>query len=153
MNDYDRSTVDRILARVEKTETCWLWRGAKSGHGYGVIGYRGRQRPAHRVLYELTRAPVPKSLDIDHLCRVRNCVNPDHLEPVTHQENCKRGINGGDRHNAAKTHCKNGHPFSGDNLYIGRQLKGGIQRRCRTCHRERALRRYHELKSTGEMKP
>ncbi len=67
---------------------CWIWQGGLNSKGYGVH----RHKPAHRVVYEREREPVPDALDLDHLCRVPPCVNPDHLEPVTHRENCRRGV-------------------------------------------------------------
>lgn len=76
-------------SRVRKTDTCWLWAGCVSSGGYGRVG----RKVAHRLAYEELRGPVPHGLYLDHLCRVRNCVNPDHLEPVTHRENTLRGIN------------------------------------------------------------
>ncbi|MEE8234211.1 MAG: HNH endonuclease signature motif containing protein [Gammaproteobacteria bacterium] len=86
---------------------------------------------AHRVSYEMENGLVPKGLELDHLCRVRNCVNPQHVEPVTHKENCQRGEVG--INHRRKTHCNRGHPYSGDNLYI--VPKNG-KRGCKTCSRE-----------------
>lgn len=75
---------------------CWRWEGKPNAGGYGVAGVfvdgEYKQRPAHRVIYEELVGKVPPSLDLDHLCRVRICVNPDHLEPVTRAENIRRGI-------------------------------------------------------------
>ena len=83
-------TADRIMAKVDKTETCWLWTGALAPNGYGV-GWNGeRTRQAHRLVYELLVGPIPEGKHLDHLCCVRNCVNPDHLEPVTQAENNRR---------------------------------------------------------------
>lgn len=104
---------------VDKTEGCWLWLGAASVGGYGQF-YAGRLWPsgsqgkvyAHRYAYELLVGPIPEGLDIDHLCRVRNCVNPDHMEPVTHRENMLRGDTVVAR-NAMKTTCTKGHPLDG----------------------------------------
>ena len=79
---------------------------------------------AHRVAYELQVGPIPVGLQLDHLCRVRSCVNPAHLEPVTSAENTRRGLR------AMKTHCPQGHPYAGENLLI----RPTGQRRCRTCH-------------------
>lgn len=110
---------DRVLI----TETCWLWTGPLSKKGYGAT--RGQR--AHRAVYErLVRKLQPGEV-IDHLCRVPNCVRPDHLEPVTARENTLRGY-GPTALNARKTHCKHGHELSGWNLII---RKDG--RECRTC--------------------
>lgn len=79
---------------------CWLWHGAVSkckGGGYGLIYVGGKEvvKSAHRVVYELERGAIPNGMDLDHLCRVRTCVNPAHLEPVTRKENLRRGLKGG----------------------------------------------------------
>lgn len=88
----DRSTTehDRLWSKVNKTDTCWLWTAATE-KGYGLYRHDGRLSKAHRVVYELLVGPVPTGLDLDHLCRVRNCVNPAHLEPVTRAVNLRRG--------------------------------------------------------------
>ena len=117
---------------------CWAWLGGMLSCGYGYLKIDGKNRLAHRIAYELAIGPIPDGLQIDHLCRVRSCINPNHLEPVTQQVNIRRGDAGkatGAR-NRAKTHCLNGHPFSGANLYI---KKSGA-RGCRACHRDRMRR-------------
>lgn len=73
---------------------CWEWNASRTPDGYGVVSYpprSGRTRNVHRVVYELLIGPIPEGLTIDHLCRVRHCVNPAHLDPCTHQMNCRRG--------------------------------------------------------------
>ena len=124
---------DRFWAKVQKEPDggCWLWDAFCNPQGYGRFGVAGRTEMAHRVSYEFLVGPIPEGLDLDHLCRVRNCVNPDHLEPVTHAENILRGDGG--LHNKIKTHCLNGHPYSGENLYVP---PSGVGRLCRTCRRE-----------------
>ena len=93
-----------------QTNGCWLWIGGKQGNGYGNYGAGGKQYTVHRFLYEVVRGPVPRGLELDHLCRQRNCVRPSHLEAVTPTENKLRGMGvGGINHR--KTHCQNGHPL------------------------------------------
>lgn len=71
---------------------CWVWQLAKERHGYGIEGAGGRCRLAHRAVYEAVRGPIPADRELDHLCRVRECVNPGHLEPVTGAVNVRRGL-------------------------------------------------------------
>lgn len=86
------TTVERLMAKVIKDERgCWTWTGALQ-RGYGRVcgGGRGNNQLAYRVAYELLVGPVPVGLELDHLCRNRACINPEHLEPVTHRENMRR---------------------------------------------------------------
>lgn len=122
-----RPPEERFWPKVIKTETCWLWTGSKNAQGYGTFN-AGGNRPVyvHRFAYELLVGPIPKGLTLDHLCRVPLCVKPDHLEPVTHQENISRA-------SAARTHCRKGHPLDGT------YRRGtGRRRYCLTCNREKA---------------
>lgn len=122
----------RFWSRVTITPGCWVWTGAKaSGYGRAFIG--GKLRPAHRVTFEMYVSPIPEGLDLDHLCRNRACVNPDHLEPVTRQTNLLRGETHAARH-ADKTHCEAGHEFTEENTYTW--AKNPTWRYCRACRRE-----------------
>ena len=125
--------LERMMDKFTVNDGCWEWTGATNGRGYGTIR-KGRAVDgmvyAHRVMYEELIGPIPDDLEIDHLCRNRSCVNPEHLEPVTAQENVLRGDTIA-AHNVAKTHCPSGHPYSGDNLYV---YPSG-DRRCMACHR------------------
>lgn len=124
----------RFWSYVDKsTDGCWRWTRALLPAGYGSFGVRGwRAGLAHRIAYELaTRTRIPDGLHLDHLCRVRRCVNPSHLEIVTRKENILRGVGFAAR-NAAKTHCKLGHELSGDNLIPSQKA-----RTCRICHNAR----------------
>lgn len=112
---------------------CWLWEGALV-RGYGMF-YASPDVlyvKAHRWSYEAEVGPIPDGLQIDHLCRTPACVNPTHLQPVTARENNLRSESFAAQ-NARKTHCPQGHPYSGDNLRINRG-----HRRCRTCNIERS---------------
>lgn len=108
---------ERIAEKInpEPNSGCWLWGASLDRKGYGqIMLHRNDLRRAHRVVYEAFKGPVPAGLDLDHLCRVRSCVNPDHLEPVTRAVNLNRGIkNRAALH--AKTHCPNGHEYTADN--------------------------------------
>lgn len=121
----------RFMAKVVKQENgCWLWTGATDGDGrYGAIMAWSKVRRAHRVAYELFRGPIPDSLSLDHLCKRTLCVNPEHLEPVTHKVNVLRG-DAPSSANAVKTHCPRGHPYD-------ITLKSG-GRWCSICARESA---------------
>lgn len=127
--------IDRFWTKVDETATCWLWTGALDSHGYGSIAMGG-ERSAHRLAWKLLRGPIPDGLTIDHLCRVRRCVNPSHLEPVTMRVNTLRG-NAASAINATRTVCVNGHPFDETNTRVRRGRWGDV-RDCRACDRVRA---------------
>lgn len=121
------------LDYVIQENGCWEWVGSKS-RGYGSMNWRGRSGVrAHRITYEIAKGPIPAGLCLDHLCRNTSCVNPDHLEAVTHRENVLRGAGTPARH-AKQTHCREGHEFTPENTY---RFPTG-QRRCRTCTRHKA---------------
>lgn len=96
---------------------CWVWIGVQNGSGYGQLCRGGRMLYTHRLEYECARGKIPDGLEIDHLCRVPGCVNPDHMEAVTPVENVMRG-HGPTATNARKVRCKRGHALSGPNLYV-----------------------------------
>lgn len=125
----------RLMAKILKTDSCWIWTASIDGKGYGQIAYNGKPHRAHRISYEIFKGVIPAGLDLDHLCRNRLCVNPEHLEPATRSENLLRGI----LHNSLKTACPRGHKYDyTDN-------KG--RRRCRTCTRAIALKNFHLRKA------
>jgi len=123
----------RFWAKVQESgEGCWEWTASKSAGGYGKFSRPGHGNGwdyAHRVAYVALVGEVGEGLDLDHLCRVRHCVNPEHLEPVTRKENLRRGV-GPTGINANKTHCIRGHEFTEENTF---REPGG--RRCRECTR------------------
>jgi hypothetical protein len=127
------SLEDRIMARVDFSTDCWLWTGTTNGTGYAKVYANGRLRVVHELIWELANGPKPAGMDLDHLCEVKHCINPDHLEPVTRQENLRRASKG----NFRKTHCPKGHEYTTDNILPNKRGK----RNCKTCHRLREQQR------------
>ena len=125
---------DRFWAKVHPVPLtgCWLWAGGNV-RGYGHFFWAGKTRKTHRVTYEEFVGPIPDGLHIDHLCRVPQCCNPDHLEAVTCRENLLRGDTWQAR-NARKTNCPAGHPY--DAVHTYRRKGGG--RSCLTCINRRS---------------
>lgn len=133
----DDHRLARFLAKICVNENgCWEWTASLMHNGYGQfsIDRQGRLVAAHRAAYEHWVSSIPVGLQLDHLCRNRKCVNPDHLEPVTQRENMLRGI-GPAALAARATHCKRGHPFSPENTL---RLRTRNERVCRTCKHIRA---------------
>lgn len=138
-----RMLPDRFVAKfhVDPESGCWLWTASLNKYGYGQFRVRPRTRGAHRVAYEALIGPIPEGMQLDHLCRVRRCVNPAHLEPVTMAVNIARGdVEARYEWNRAKTHCPQGHPYSATNTYHDPARPHRI---CRACSRE-ASRRYDQ---------
>ncbi len=129
-NSRPATLAERILANYVVDETgCWIWKGQLNNKGYGLIWSRdaGQKIAAHRVAYELLVGPIPAGLELDHTCETPACVNPAHLEPVTHAENMRRIR---DRQMACR---RAGHDWT-DPRNVYRDANGG--RRCRACARE-----------------
>lgn len=126
---------------------CWIWHQfidevSKGCNGYGQVSFGNRRNhKVHKLVWEHFNGPVPEGKELDHLCRVRACWNPRHLEAVTHKVNMERG----DR--ATRTHCPVGHPYDSTNTYTDSRN----QRRCRTCNREDMRRRngYYERRKAA----
>lgn len=129
-------TLQRFWKKVKKTNNCWIWQGDKTKRGYGRFRVDGKMVLSHRVSYELFNEYIPYGLEIDHLCRNHSCVNPEHLEAVTHKENCKRGLVGRSPNSSAfnrnKTHCPKGHEYTIENIYQHKNM-----RHCKECMRIR----------------
>lgn len=148
-----RPALDRFAEKIALTDSgCVEWIGGLNSVGYGQF-WLGRtdlsetgKAYAHRWSYEYHVGPIPDGLHLDHLCRNRACINPDHLEPVSRRENILRGVSPSAL--AARTdECPQGHPYAGDNLYVP---PGTTHRCCRTCRRARnreASRRRHSRKA------
>lgn len=132
-----RDPMIRLMEKVDKQpDGCWRWTGAKVASGYGSIRIDGRSLGAHRVAYMLFVGDIADGLQVDHLCRNRECVNPAHLEGVTQSENNRRSLSVSGT-NRRKKRCKRGHSFDDENTYWWRG-----ERSCRTCLR--AHRREYE---------
>lgn len=131
----EKRTIEQVLFAGRKIlNECWLWTKATNQKGYGAITYKGlKEKRVHRISYMLYVGKIKPGLSIDHLCRNRNCFNPNHLEAVTNKENIIRGHSPSAR-NKRKTKCKNDHALSGENLVI-RKGKHGPERNCRLCLR------------------
>lgn len=117
-----KSPQEIFWSKVEKTQGCWNWTGWCDPEGYGHLGAGGKWVGAHRFSFELANGSIPEGLELDHLCRNKRCVNPEHLEVVTSLENQRR--------RPKKTHCPHGHEFTPENTYVRRGAKS-----CITCHR------------------
>jgi hypothetical protein len=133
----------RLEGGVE--DDCILWEGAVDRHGYGRTSNYYTEQPskrtrlAHRMAYGEVVGSIPDGMELDHLCEVRLCVNPAHLEPVTRAENQRR-------RRERRTHCKNGHEVAGDNVYEWKNKQGHVRKGCRTC-RAAASSRYERGES------
>lgn len=133
--DTMKSDLERFWDKVspEPNSGCWLWVASCNQKGYGRFWFRERLDSAHRASWVIFRGEIPNTLEVDHKCRVRCCVNPDHLELISHRENYIRGEGPAllAKRQASITHCPRGHTYSIDNTYVY-----GNSRRCRVCDRE-----------------
>lgn len=145
----NRPLIDRLMERVDAEGDCWIWIGRIGPNGYGIFSADGQGRRgkpavvAHRMVWGELVGDIADGLELDHLCRNRPCVNPDHLEPVTRTENVRRGMAGAIKR--AKTHCAQGHQYTPENTYTyGPQNFRG----CRTCRRAASLKFAHKKRGT-----
>lgn len=136
----------RFWAYVDKRSAseCWLWTASVADTGYGAFSIGKRYILAHRFAYESLIGPIPEGLTLDHRCRVRACVNPAHLEPVSRGTNTLRGetVTAANRE---KTHCPSGHEYSEENTY-----HWGNRRVCKTCHKAKTAKQRKKLRATQE---
>jgi hypothetical protein len=143
------TTAEQRIARATSVDGngCWVWQRGRDGNGYGRIRFQGVAYPTHRFSYEVHRGPIPDGLVLDHLCRNILCCNPDHLEPVTQEENLKRG-----QAPNMVTHregvCRRGHELTGHNVIH----RGDGRIRCRECHNS-GIRERRLMKRQSRIRP
>jgi hypothetical protein len=130
MSRWPLTAEERFWSKVQITETCWLWTACLC-EGYGRFYFDGKVGLAHIFSFRLFGGLVPLGMELDHLCRIRRCVHPKHLEPVTHRENCIRGESLFSK-NSQKLFCKRGHPLTPANVYLT-VTPYGYGRSCKTC--------------------
>jgi hypothetical protein len=126
----------------EPVTGCWIWTGRLDKDGYGRLCFGGKESAAYRVSFELYRGPIPHGFEPDHLCRVRFCINPWHMEPVTHKVNLLRGMSL-QAMNARKTECPQGHPYSEENTML-QKVGDAVWRHCKSCRKIKRKRKSHE---------
>jgi hypothetical protein len=144
-----RKPIAEVFARwyVVVPDGCFIWVGARNQvSGYGQFNTDDGIKAAHRVSYELAKGPIPAGLQLDHLCRRRECVRPEHLEAVTQRVNTLRSTAPTAR-NAVATHCVRGHEFTDDNTL--RRTTGSKGRECRRCITERSRERRQRIRQEG----
>ena len=130
--------IEHRIERIPESG-CWIWMDTLTGHGYGNVKIAKRYYGAHRAVFLHFGGDIPEGMELDHLCGVRSCVNPYHLEAVTHRENILRS------RAARKTHCNHGHEFTNENTEIVMQ-RGNPVRRCKICQRAAMVRYYWRKK-------
>jgi hypothetical protein len=153
-NSYKSKSVEltpkqlkNLMSKIDVVGSCWEWTASKTWNGYGQFNFNGKTILVHRLSYELFKGEIPQGMELDHLCRNRSCVNPDHLEAVTNKENQRRGNSGKNpnswKFQKNKTHCPQGHEYSEENTNVDK-----INRRfCKQCNRIRSrnLQRKYRL--------
>lgn len=148
-----KSLDQKDISVAVNTDDCWLYASHLMKTGYGLTTYslNGRTKTllVHRVFYEYHKGAIPDGLEIDHLCRVPQCINPDHMEAVTHQENIKRRPNTRKK----RTHCvKGGHELTEDNVYTWAAKDGSrAYRQCIKCSKRRSAAHHVRNKLAKEL--
>lgn len=159
--EYSEKDLMKFFTRLDITGFCWLWRGKLNDKGYGRTSFKGRSTGAHRKAYELLVGPIPEGLTLDHICRIRHCVNPDHLEPVTQAENtqrAKRFRNLANTYTIDRTpkppkgplaHCHKNHVLDEGNTLVSKRPNGTYRLQCKVCQHE-AQERYRRKAGIAE---
>lgn len=146
----DRKLVEvtnRFFSKIEKTQTCWIWLGYKERDGYGRISINDRPVFVHRLSFFIHSGRWPKSkMVIDHICGVRNCVNPLHIREVTQMQNCHENSLSSCYFNKLKTHCSKGHEFTKENTKIKKTRNNRNMRVCKQCARDYQKAKYNRKK-------
>lgn len=130
MNRFSTRFWDKVDSKADE---CWIWIGAVDKHGYGSILEEKKVKKSHRVSYEMFYGKIPNHLVIDHMCKIKRCINPRHLRAITRGENTLTG-SGVSAINKRKTHCIRGHELSGENIFLYKRA-GHINRQCRLCRK------------------
>ncbi len=131
--NFTRTRLNR-KTKIDPLTRCWVWQGGLAAAGYGMLTVDSKRCYVHRLSYELRVGPIPEGAEIDHLCRNRACLNPHHLEPVSHRENLRRGIKG-----KLTTHCPRGHEYNEENTYFRKNSEARV---CRLCAKIKDRIRY-----------
>lgn len=134
------SDIERFWSWVNKTDTCWLWTGSLNNKGYGNFSLNRKTTKVHRISFFLANGFLKSGLEINHLCQIKSCVNPDHLEEVTSKENIRYS-------RKRRSHCLRGHKLSMDNTLVRVRKDGTVGRECRECSLKR--RREKRALDTG----
>jgi len=142
LNNVPQRIANKLMPIPESG--CFIWTGQEERGGYGMVWFEGKKRLVHRVVWQLERGAIEAGKSLDHLCRVRGCVNPNHLEPVDTRTNILRG-SGRASVNSRKTMCQKGHPFTKENTYV--TAKG--ERVCRICGRSAFMKWYRGKEVMG----
>lgn len=140
--------VARVYRQIDFSGDCHIWKGTTAGNGYGTAFFNGKAERAHRITFMVQIGPIPEGMELDHLCRNTLCVNPRHLEPVSHRENMQRGSW------SQRTNCPQGHPYDAKNTIWRRGT-----RKCRECDKRRKREDWYRkytlprLQRLGQVKP